>query len=109
MLIQATTEWLRLNSKEKSDFLSDTLIPILKSHNEVKIRYFDSEAFCAEYSDIIMWETENTMEYQAVVEELRETKFWNNYFLIKTIIPAIENAFEIHYDKKVFSEFQQSQ
>ena len=100
MLVLTTNEWLALKPKERFSYIDENIIPILKKYPEVKIRYFDSEAFCGEYSDIIFWETETPLKYQAIVEELRETEFWGYYFKIQKIIPSIESAFEIHYDRK---------
>lgn len=61
------------------------------------MRFFDSEAFHAGCSDVVMWETVDINAYQSVVEELRTTKFWGTYFEVVEIVPAIENAYARHY------------
>jgi hypothetical protein len=66
------------------------------------MRFFDSEAYSGNYSDVIMWETNQIEKYQSVVELLRESPFWDTYFEIKEIIPSIENAYADHYDVKPF-------
>jgi hypothetical protein len=36
-------------------------------------------------------------DYQFLIEELRETRFWGTYFEIVEIVPAIENAYALYY------------
>ena len=68
----------------------------------VSMRFFDSEAFHSRFTDVIMWETASIMAYQAVVEELRETLFWDTYFEIVEIVASIEDAYAIHYDVTLY-------
>jgi hypothetical protein len=98
MMVRTTNEWIALTPPERFAFVDSVIRPILGRHRDVSMRFFDSEAFNARVSDVAMWETDNLMSYQAVVEELRETQFWGHYFEIVDIIAAIENAFALHYD-----------
>ena len=50
---------------------------------------------------MLVWETADQAAYRAIVEGLRETPFWDHYFHIVDIIPAIENAYADHYDAKL--------
>jgi len=102
MLIKTTPAWLKLKPKDRFDFLGKDIAPILKQHPEVKMRFFDSEAYSGSYSDVIMWETNQVERYQSVVEMLRESAFWDVYFEIKEIIPSIENAYADHYSVSPF-------
>ena len=61
------------------------------------MRFFDSEAFHAAYTDVVMWETATLLSYQAIVEELRETAFWGHYFEVVDIVESIENGYALHY------------
>lgn len=97
MLARTTTEWLQLEPDLRFEFLGDAIAPILKRHPDVSMRFFDSEAFHAGCSDVVFWETHERLEYQAIVEELRETPFWGRYFEVVSIVPAIENAYALHY------------
>lgn len=97
MHIRTTIEWLSLSPEDRFAFLGGTIRPILEDHPRVSMRFFDSEAFHAGCSDVVMWETVDTNAYQSVVEELRTTKFWGTYFEVVEIVPAIENAYARHY------------
>jgi Darcynin, domain of unknown function len=97
MHLRTTPAWLALAPAERFAFLSDVVIPVLRRHDEVRLRYFDAEFFSASVTDVAMWETESLAHYQALVEELRETPFWDGYFTVEQIIPAVENAFARHY------------
>jgi hypothetical protein len=97
MLVRTTRAWLDLAPKERFAWLGEVVAPILGRHPAVSMRFFDSEAFTARFSDVVMWETADILQYQAVVEELRETNFWDGYFEVVEIISSIENAFELHY------------
>jgi hypothetical protein len=98
MLVRTTTTWLALTPAQRFDFLGTTIAPILGRHPDVSMRFFDSEAFHSGCTDVVMWETADLLQYQAIVEELRETPFWGTYFEIVDIVPAIENAYALHYD-----------
>lgn len=98
MLVRTTTAWLALTPTQRFAFVNETIGPLLARNPRVSMRFFDSEAFSANYSDVIVWETADVMAYQAVVEELRETLFWDAYFTVVQIVPSIENAYAIHYD-----------
>jgi Darcynin, domain of unknown function len=98
MMVRTTNEWIRLTPKERFAFVGDVIAPILQAHPAVNMRFFDSEAFSASVTDVLMWETAEVMAYQAVVESLRETPFWGHYFEIREILASVENAYAIHYD-----------
>jgi hypothetical protein len=97
MMVKTTNRWLALPPKERFAYFAAKLEPLLRAQPAVKLRYFDSEAFSARYTDVLLWETSEAWAYQAIVEALRETEFWGTYFEIVEIVPAIENAYAIHY------------
>ena len=98
MLVRTTPAWLGLVPKERFAFVDDTIKPILGRNPDVTMRFFDSEAFNSRFTDVVMWETKSVLAYQAVVEELRETPFWDTYFEVVEIVASIENAYAAHYD-----------
>jgi hypothetical protein len=95
MLVKTTATWLQIPTPKRFEFIEEAIKPILAKHPAVKMRFFDSEAFSGKFTDVLMWETADIWEYQAVVEKLRETLFWGTYFEIVEIVPAIENAYAI--------------
>lgn len=98
MLVKTTARWLALAPSERFAFLEKTIKPVLGKHRDVRMRFFDVEAFNARTSDVIMWETTNLLRYQSLVEHLRETPFWDHYFEVLEILPRLENAYADHYD-----------
>jgi hypothetical protein len=100
MLVRTTPQWLSLKTSERFEFLGSDITPILKQHPDVRMRFFDSEAYNARISDVIVWETADLGQYQSLIEALRESRFWGTYFDIIEIIPAIENAYARHYAVK---------
>ena len=98
MLVKTTPTWLELRPQERFAFLQNDIEPILKEYPTVKMRFYESEAFISDVTDIAVWETADLGAYQSVVEELRESKFWSAYFDVVSILPAIENAYLRHYD-----------
>jgi hypothetical protein len=98
MMIKTMPLWLQLKPKERFQYLGTVIEPLLKRHPLVKMRFFDSEAFHARFTDVVMWETSDVKVYQFLVEELRETLFWGTYFEIVEIVPTIEDAYAAYYE-----------
>lgn len=98
MLLKTTSTWLSLSPDQRFAFLETDIRPILKAHPEVKMRFFDTEGFNSRVTDVMIWETEDLSAYQAVVEALRESDFWDTYFEIVEILPGIENGYANHYE-----------
>ena len=97
MLVKTTATWLALAPPARFAFLGDVIAPILKANPTVKMRFYDSEFYNARSSDVIVWETAELPAYHRVVEALRESAFWDNYFDIVEIIPSVENGYAAHY------------
>lgn len=45
----------------------------------------------------MFWQTADLTAYQCVIKELRDTAFWDHYFKVLEIIPALEDAYAAHY------------
>lgn len=97
MLVRATPAWLALPPPERFAFFGQAITPLLKANPAVKLRFYDAEFYDARVSDVLVWETTDQGGYRAIVEGLRETPFWDHYFAIVDLLPAIENGFEDHY------------
>jgi hypothetical protein len=77
------------------------LNPILARYPGARIGFFDSEAFTADCTDVMVRTVTDLEHYNGVVNDLRETKFWSSYFTIEKIIPSIENEYAKHYKAEV--------
>jgi Darcynin, domain of unknown function len=97
MLVKTTNDWLALLPAERFAFLDTDINPILQVHPTVKMRFFDAEGFNSRVTDVVVWETADLGQYSAVVERLRESRFWGRYFDVVEIIPGVENAYAEHY------------
>jgi hypothetical protein len=76
--------------------------PILRKYRDrLTLRFFDTEFYSARVTDIWLWEATDRHAYELVVEELRETPFWDRYFHIVEILPGVENAYAKNYDRPV--------
>ena len=95
---------LDLTPQDRHAFTDKTIRPILVANPAVTMRYFESEAFSADVTDTAMWETNDILAYQAVVEELRETPFWGHYFEVVQILACIEDAHALHYHEDPISK-----
>ncbi|MDP4001887.1 darcynin family protein [Methylobacterium sp. NEAU K] len=100
MLVKTSPEWLALSIDDRFTRLRDVFEPILRQHAEtVKLRFYDAEFYSARVTDLWIWEANDHHAYECVVEALRETAFWDRWFAIVEIIPAVENAYAKNYGR----------
>jgi hypothetical protein len=100
MLVKTTPEWLGFSVDERFRLARGTLEPILKKHGaKVRLRFYDIEFYSARVTDIWMWEATDHHAYELLVEDLRDTAFWDRYFQIVEILPGVENAYADNNDR----------
>lgn len=97
MLLKATPAWLAMAPPARFAFVNGTLRPLIARYPAVRMRYFDAEAYCARVSDVAVWESADLTAYRNLIEELRETPFWDVYFQVVEIIPAVEDDYADFY------------
>jgi hypothetical protein len=100
-LLKTTPLWLQLpvlGEGGRFAFGETVLKPLLAKHPGATLRFFDVEGFTAEATDIMMWTVTKLSDYNAIVESLRETLFWDAYFHVKQILPALEDQYADHYE-----------
>jgi hypothetical protein len=97
MLVKTTNDWLALSPEARFAFLNSDIRPILQAHPTVEMSFFDTEGFNSRVTDVITWKTSDLKQYQAIIEKLRESKFWGQYFEMVEILPGIENAYANYY------------
>lgn len=90
MQVKTTRHWLDLPNHEREAFFRDVVGPILRRRPQVTYRYFECEAFSADASDILVWETKDLNAWAWVADHLRETLWWDHYFEVVQILPAME-------------------
>ncbi|BCK76811.1 hypothetical protein AA0242T_2452 [Acetobacter aceti NRIC 0242] len=106
-LIKTTSDWLVLpphGDNGRFAFGKNVLDPLLARYPGATMTFYDSEAFTADCTDVMVWTVTSLRDYNGVVNDLRETKFWSHYFTIEKIIPAIENEYAKHYDVEVLGQ-----
>jgi len=100
MLVKTTLEWLGFTIDERFRKLDEHVQPILDKHRKrVRLRFFDVEFYTARATDIWLWEASDHHAYEMLVEDLRETPFWDRYFEIVEILPGVENAYANNYGR----------
>lgn len=104
MLVKTSPEWLGFSVDHRFKLLAEHFTPILKKHAaNVSLRFFDVEFYSARVTDIWMWDAADHNSYQLLVEDLRETAFWDRYFDIVEILTGVENAYAKNYDRPVIT------
>ncbi|NDW03413.1 darcynin [Jiella sp. 40Bstr34] len=104
MLVKTTRLWLDKPVDERFAWGEAVLEPILKKHaSGVSLRFFDVEFYSARVTDIFVWNVVNRKSYELLVEELRETDFWDKYFGIIEILVGVEDAYADNYDRKTLA------
>ncbi len=104
MLVKTTTEWLGLTVDKRHELADTRLTPILEKHcPKVRLRFFDVEFYSARVTDIWMWDAKDYHSFELLVEELRETPFWDRWFEIVEILPGVEDAYARNYERETIT------
>lgn len=101
MLVKTSPEWLGFPVERRYELASGTLTPILRKHADgVAMRWFDVEFYTARATDVWVWDARDHHSYQLLVEDLRESPFWDRYFEVVEILPGVENAYANNYERQ---------
>jgi hypothetical protein len=104
MLVKTTLEWLGFSIDERFRQLAEHVQPILRKHQDkVRLRFYDVEFYTARVTDVWVWDAIDHHAYELLVEDLRETPFWDRYFSIVEILPGVENAYAKNYGRQALS------
>lgn len=99
MLVKTTSKWLGMTVEERLKAFKANVRPaVLSQGNDIRLRFFDTEFFSARVTDIWMWEARTAKAYQLLVEALRETPFWDDYFEVAEILVGVENGYAKNYN-----------
>ena len=99
MLVKTMPEWLSLPVDRRFQLLKAQVEPLLRKHRaDIRLRFYDVEFYSTRVTDVWLWEAREHHAYQLLVEDLRETEFWDRYFEIVEILTGVENAYAKNYD-----------
>jgi hypothetical protein len=98
-MVKTSPEWLSFTFKTRLAHARDTFQPILDEFKgRVRLKWYDVEFYTAKISDIWMIEARDHHSYQLFCEKLRETPFWDRFFLVDDIFPGELNAWAKNYE-----------
>lgn len=98
-LVKTSPEWLGFTFETRLEHARTTVQPILDAfHGRVQLKWYDVEFYTAEATDIWMIEAKDHHSYQLFCEKLRETPFWDRFFLVNSILPGERNAWAKNYE-----------
>jgi hypothetical protein len=101
MLVKTMPEWLAMSVDERFGELARHVEPIVQRHRDrVRLRFYDVEFYTARVTDVWVWDALDHHAYELLVEDLRETPFWDRYFAIVEILPGVENAYAKNYGRE---------
>src|ERR1700733_4059987 len=104
MLVKTRREWLEFSPDRRFQLLAQEGKPLLNKYRaDIRLRFYDVEFYSARVTDIWLWEARDHHAYQLLVEDLRETAFWDRYFEIVEILPGVENAYAKNYDREAIT------
>ena len=104
MLVKTTPEWLGFTVERRNELARTQFTPILEKHKAgVSLRFFDIEFYSARVTDLWMWDARDHHAYEMLVEDLRETAFWDRWFEIVEILPGVEDAYAKNYERETIT------
>ena len=95
ILLNALPAWLSLNREERSTaWRTPDIAVALANPDRLSLRFFDSVAFSAMCSDVLMVEAADIDAHNDFMEAVRDSPvFARPYFDLVAIIPALEEGF----------------
>lgn len=98
-LVKTAPEWLNFTIDERIAHGRSTLQPLLEDFAQsVSLTWYDTEFYTATITDIWMIEAKDNASYQLFCEKLRETPFWDRFFIVKEIFIGEKNAWAKNYN-----------
>lgn len=98
MLVKTRRSWLSMPPAERFARMRSLFDPLFARFGDrIGLRFFDVEFYDARVTDLLMWDVRDHHAWELLVERLRETPFWDEWFEIIDILPSIENAYADNY------------
>ena len=100
LMLVATEHWLSLSRPERHRLSHEHVGASLHKFPELRLRYFDAEAFTADCSDVMMIQAGDLTAYYDFIETLRDSPMFTvPYFRVVRIIPTIEDGYRQFEDR----------
>ncbi|MFB9263975.1 darcynin family protein [Bradyrhizobium erythrophlei] len=93
VMVKTTRHWLDMKTEHRRAFLDQEIIPLLRRRPELKIRWFEPEAFSIRATDVMICETRDLSAWAWLCDHLRDSLFWDHYFEVLDIMPALEGSY----------------
>jgi hypothetical protein len=104
MLVKTLPVWLAMPPAERFAALRRDVEPLLAKYAaEIRLRLYDAEFYATRVTDVWVWEARTHKAFQLLVEDLRETPFWDRYFQIVEILTGVEHAYARNYNERPLS------
>jgi hypothetical protein len=101
VLVKTTPEWLGFSVAKRHEMAKAHLTPVLEKHRAgVRMRFFDVEFYSARVTDLWMFDARDHHAWEMLVEELRESPFWDRWFAVVEILPGVEDAYAKNYERE---------
>ena len=99
MLVKTTPEWLAMTVADRVQAFATHVVPVIEARTRgVRSRFYDTEFYSARVTDIWVWEADDHDAYRLLIDALRETPFWDRYFIVVDLLVGIENGYARTYD-----------
>lgn len=97
VLLQVDPAWLAMPRESRREYAAELYAIIGRHAPQVKVRYFDADAFSGKCSDFVICETEDTVAYHNMWEELKDSRaFCGGLYRIQDVIYGIQNAYQAY-------------
>jgi len=95
--VRTTPAWLKLDRERRRVLAELHVYQPLEEFSDLKMRYFDAEAFTGRLTDIMMFETLSPESYYFFIERFRDSPLIADaYFEVVDIIPTLEEGFQTY-------------
>lgn len=88
LLLTAIPAWLALDGPERTRIVANELRPIFDRHRRaITARYYDTEAYTARASDLLMLEFDDPGAHAELIDALRSSPMFNvPYFTLEDLL-----------------------
>lgn len=101
MSLRSQPAWLALSRQQRADYIAEHVRPVFARHPQVRMRFYDAEAFSGRCTDMAVFETDDLRAYGFLIDALRDLEFFGlPYFEVLDVIPAMEDGY-VDYDEEM--------